>query len=437
MSRPRYTCIESSDTISTSPAARAIASASADLPDAVGPTSARCRVKPPRPGCGPGAGGAGRTMPIISPRIQCGAAFVTRTCTRSPARGVGASGAKCSSLLWRVRPDHIAGSVFDGPSTSTSSTRPTRAACFAQRDCPRPLPSGASSAPGRPRASTKSSVIVAASVPGRGENTNVYAASYCAASTTSSVRSKSSSVSPGNPTMMSVVTARSSIAARAAREPLEVALGGVAAVHARERAVAPRLQRQVQVLAHARALGHRRDRVGAQILRVRRREPDPLDAVDRVDRAQQVGELRPVLPGAEIAAVGVDVLAEQRDLDHAVAGELLDLVHDVAHPAADLAAAHRRHDAERARVVAADLDRDPGRVIDLAAGRQRRRVRVVLLEDLDERTLGPGPGQQRGRVREVVRAEHDVDVRRPLAHQLAVLLREAAATAICRSGRVP
>ena len=35
------------------------------------------------------------------------------------------------------------------------------------------------------------------------------------------------------------------------REPLEVALGGVAAVHARERAVAPRLQRQVQVLAHA------------------------------------------------------------------------------------------------------------------------------------------------------------------------------------------
>ena len=71
---------------------------------------------------------------------------------------------------------------------------------------------------------------------------------------------------------------------------------------------------------------------------MRRREADALDAVDRVDRAQQVGELRPVLPGAEIAAVGVDVLAEQRDLDHAVARELLDLVHDVAHPAADLAA---------------------------------------------------------------------------------------------------
>ena len=48
----------------------------------------------------------------------------------------------------------------------------------------------------------------------------------------------------------SVVTARSGIAARAAGEPREVALGGVAAVHPREHAVAARLERQVQVLAH-------------------------------------------------------------------------------------------------------------------------------------------------------------------------------------------
>ena len=126
------------------------------------------------------------------------------------------------------------------------------------------------------------------------------------------------------------------------REPLEVALGRVAAVHAGQRAVTPRLQRQVQVLAHARALRHRRDRVGAKVLGVRRRVADALDAVDRVDGAEQVGELRAVLPGAEIAAVGVHVLAEQRELDHTVAGELLDLVHDVAHPAADFGAPHRR-----------------------------------------------------------------------------------------------
>ena len=168
--------------------------------------------------------------------------------------------------------------------------------------------------------------------------------------------------------MRSVVTARSGIAARASARRREVALGGVAAVHARQRAVAPRLQRQVQVLAHRRALGHRRDRLGPEVLRVRRREADAVDAVDRVERAQQVGELRAVLPGAEVAAVGVDVLAEHGDLAHAVGGELLDLVDDVAHAPADLGTAHDRHDAERARVVAADLDGDPRRVRDARAG---------------------------------------------------------------------
>src|SRR5258706_13206719 len=42
MSRPRYTCMESTDTSSTSPRARATSSASADFPEAVGPTIARC-----------------------------------------------------------------------------------------------------------------------------------------------------------------------------------------------------------------------------------------------------------------------------------------------------------------------------------------------------------------------------------------------------------
>ena len=58
------------------------------------------------------------------------------------------------------------------------------------------------------------SSIVAARVPGRGEYWNVNALSNRARSTTSSVAAKSSSVSPGNPTMMSVETAISGIAAR-------------------------------------------------------------------------------------------------------------------------------------------------------------------------------------------------------------------------------
>ena len=62
MSIPRYTCIESSDTISTSPSSRARANASADFPDAVGPTSARwvmprALLTPPSRGCGGAAAG--------------------------------------------------------------------------------------------------------------------------------------------------------------------------------------------------------------------------------------------------------------------------------------------------------------------------------------------------------------------------------------------
>jgi hypothetical protein len=56
-----------------------------------------------------------------------------------------------------------------------------------------------------------------ARVPGRGEYWNVYAWSNRASRTTSSVARKSSSVSPGNPTMMSVETAMPGMAARIRR----------------------------------------------------------------------------------------------------------------------------------------------------------------------------------------------------------------------------
>ena len=56
--------------------------------------------------------------------------------------------------------------------------------------------------------------MVAAGVPGRLEYWKVKAAENRAARTTSRVRWKSASVSPGKPTMMSVVIAASGIAAR-------------------------------------------------------------------------------------------------------------------------------------------------------------------------------------------------------------------------------
>ena len=56
--------------------------------------------------------------------------------------------------------------------------------------------------------------MVAAGVPGRIEYWNVKAAANRDCSTTSRVAWKSASVSPGNPTMMSVVMAASGIAWR-------------------------------------------------------------------------------------------------------------------------------------------------------------------------------------------------------------------------------
>ena len=56
----------------------------------------------------------------------------------------------------------------------------------------------------------------AAGVPGRGEYWKVNALANCACSTTSRVAWKSASVSPGKPTMMSVLIAAWGMAARTA-----------------------------------------------------------------------------------------------------------------------------------------------------------------------------------------------------------------------------
>ena len=148
----------------------------------------------------------------------------------------------------------------------------------------------------------------------------------------------------------------------------------------------------------------------------------------RVDGAQQIREARAPLTRPQVPPVRVDVLAEQRHLADAVPGQLGDLPHDVAHPSAHLRPAHRGHDAERAGVVTADLDRDPGRVVDFAAGRERRRIRLVLLEDLHHRAPPAGRlRKQLGRPGQVVRAEHDVDVPGTPDDVVAVLLGQTAA----------
>ena len=111
------------------------------------------------------------------------------------------------------------------------------------------------------------------------------------------------------------------------RDAVEVALARVGAPHGLEDAARAGLQRQVDVLADRRELGVGADHVLAHVLRVRAGVADARDAVDRVDRGEQVGERRPLR--AQVAPVGVHVLAQQRDLAHAVGGEALGLAHEL------------------------------------------------------------------------------------------------------------
>ena len=154
-------------------------------------------------------------------------------------------------------------------------------------------------------------------------------------------------------------------------------------------------------------------------------ETDTPDPVDGADGAQKFGEQR-TAPG-DVAPVGVDVLTEERDLDCSGVGQLLHLGDDLVEGPADLPAPHRGDDAEGAPVVAADLDRHPGGVGKVAPHGQRGGEGVGLLEDLHDRAFEGRAPQQVGRVADVVGAEDDIDVGRPLLDQPPVLLGQAAA----------
>ena len=140
---------------------------------------------------------------------------MTTVVTTSPGRGLASQGAKCTRRLSLARPDIrcVTSSFRPSPAaTSTSTSRP------ANRRFPASDVSSTSATRRSYRSCTTSagtcSSIVAAGVPGRVEYRNVNAPANLACRTTSRVSAKSLSVSPGNPTMMSVVIAASGIAAR-------------------------------------------------------------------------------------------------------------------------------------------------------------------------------------------------------------------------------
>ena len=159
---------------------------------------------------------------------------------------------------------------------------------------------------------------------------------------------------------------------------------------------------------------------------VKRMRSTPVDRGDEVNQRRQIRE-RAVLHRTR---VGVDVLAEQRHFAHALRRQACsDFLEHLLEGAADFLAARVGHDAEAAVLAAAFHDRDErGR-----ARRARLRQAVEFLDfrktDVDLRTAGfaSGPASIVRQAVQGLRAEHQVDERRPRGDALALLARHAAA----------
>jgi hypothetical protein len=199
----------------------------------------------------------------------------------------------------------------------------------------------------------------------------------------------------------------------------------VAALHARQHRVRRALQRQVHVLADLGRLRHRRDDVVREVEGVGRGEADALDAVHGGDGAQQVAEAH------VLVAVRVHRLAEELDLLVAGLGHGARLAQDLARRRPALAPARVGHDAERAELVAAALDRDVPRHAPrhLAGGIEA----LVGLEAVQLRVVDGAAGARLLDVRHQtavpVGADHEIHVGRPLADRALEVLGHAAGDA--------
>ena len=209
------------------------------------------------------------------------------------------------------------------------------------------------------------------------------------------------------------------------RDAVHVALAVVGALHGLQDAAGARLQRQVDVLAEARQLRVRADHVLAHVLGVRAGVADPVDALDVVHHRQQLGE-RGLLPHGQVAPVGVHVLAEERDLAHAVVGLALDLLDQLACRPRHLAPARGGNDAVGADAVAAHRDLHPALEGALAVGGQVAGEALELEVALGGEAVA---GEELGELVHLAGPEGHVHERELLEHLLLHRLRPAPAHA--------
>jgi hypothetical protein len=164
--------------------------------------------------------------------------------------------------------------------------------------------------------------------------------------------------------------------------------------------------------------------------RMRGRVADALDAWHFGDVFDQQREVGLFFRAFHVAAVGIDVLAEQGDFTDAIGRQVSDFGQHIVERARNFAATGIGHDAEGAELRAAFHDRDESRsALDL-----RRRHRIELLDFREgniDRCLAlrfPVSNQLRQAVQRL-RAEHHINIRCAGNDRFAFLAGDAATDA--------
>ena len=184
------------------------------------------------------------------------------------------------------------------------------------------------------------------------------------------------------------------------------------------------LQRHVHVRAHLGQRRHRVDQLGIDGRRIQVQQPDPCDAVDRIELRQQMRE--PAAPEAAIAPPHRRVLRDEDQLFGAAGRERARLGEDrLLGPRAKFSA-QLRDDAERARVIAAFGD------LQVRGGRRRRdepRQKIMFRFGLEPQAhgllAGPRVVEQLDDRRVRAGADHAVDLRDQRLQLVAEPLRQA------------
>ncbi|MGQ4810427.1 hypothetical protein NKDENANG_03893 [Candidatus Entotheonellaceae bacterium PAL068K] len=116
------------------------------------------------------------------------------------------------------------------------------------------------------------------------------------------------------------------------------------------------------------------DQAGCEVKGMRGNKADAFDAVNSVDRGQQVGKI--CLARAHVDAISIDVLAQQGDFTVPGVCQSFDFVENHPYGTTDLRPACIRDNAERAAFVTAVHDADEGGHVALTGNGQRPEIIV-------------------------------------------------------------